>query len=172
MAAKASSASTRPSKPLRLTHPSRTPTTSPASTISAARTATYRKYRIIYVDRVPYAYHLAISRHWLVHYFSADMLAEPWKREEERAFLENPVHILGPQAMAAITAIGHRLDLDYGGIDFSILPDGRVLIFEANATMLVHLKDSAEDFPYKHQVVPKIFAAFDAMLDRAANPSP
>jgi tetratricopeptide (TPR) repeat protein len=126
----------------------------------------YRKYRIIYVDRVPYAYHLAISRHWLVHYFSADMLTEPWKRDEERAYLENPAQTLGPKAMAAITAFGQRLNLDYAGIDFSILPDGSVLVFEANATMLVHLRDSAEDFPYKHAAVPKIFAAFDAMLDR------
>jgi hypothetical protein len=138
----------------------------------------YRKYRIIFVDRIPYAYHLAISRHWLVHYFSADMGAEPWKRDEERAFLENPAQTLGSKAMAALTAIGQRLDLDYAGIDFSILPDGRVLVFEANATMLVHLRDSAEDFPYKHAAVPAIFTAFDAMLDRhrnrypAVNPSP
>jgi hypothetical protein len=138
----------------------------------------YRKYRVIFVDRIPYAYHLAISPHWLVHYFSADMLAAPWKRAEESAFLEDPAAVLGPAAMAAITAIGQRLDLDFAGIDFSILPDGRVLVFEANATMLVHLNDSATDFPYKHKAVPAILAAFDAMLDRHAaryprvNPSP
>jgi Tfp pilus assembly protein PilF len=127
-----------------------------------------RKYRIIYVDRVPYAYHLAISPHWVVHYFSADMLAEPWKRDEERAFLEDPPSVLGSRGMAAITAIGQRLDLDFGGIDFSILPDGRVLVFEANATMLVHLRDSVDTFPYKHVAVPAIFKAFDAMLNRHA----
>jgi tetratricopeptide (TPR) repeat protein len=138
----------------------------------------YRKYRVIYVDRIPYAYHLAISPHWVVHYFSADMLAEPWKRDEERAFLEDPAAVLGPRAMAAITAIGQRLDLDFCGIDFSILPDGRVLVFEANATMLVHLRDPVEAFAYKHAAVPAIFTAFDAMLDRhaarypAVSPSP
>jgi tetratricopeptide (TPR) repeat protein len=126
----------------------------------------YRKYRIIFVDRQPYAYHLAISGHWLVHYFSADMMAASWKREEERRFLENPASVLGPEAMAAIEAIGRRIDMDFAGIDFSVLPDGRVLVFEANATMLVHLRDSIDDFPYKHACVPAIFTAFDAMLDR------
>jgi glutathione synthase/RimK-type ligase-like ATP-grasp enzyme len=128
----------------------------------------YRKYRVIFIDRVPYAYHLAISPHWMVHYFSADMLAEPWKRAEERAFLEAPAKVLGPRAFAALTAIGQRLDLDFAGIDFAILPDGRVLVFEANATMLVHLNDPETDFPYKHAAVPAIFMAFDAMLDRHA----
>jgi len=128
----------------------------------------YRKYRVIFVDRVPYAYHLAISPHWMVHYFSADMLAAPWKRAEERAFLEDKATVLGANAMAAITTIGQRLDLDFAGIDFSMLPDGRVLVFEANATMLVHLNDSPVDFPYKHVAVPAIVTAFGAMLARHA----
>ena len=135
----------------------------------------YRKYRTIYVDRKPYAYHLAISDHWLVHYFSASMMAAPWKREEERRFLENPASALGEQAMTALDELGHRLDLEFAGIDYALLPDGQVLLFEANATMLVHLRDSATDFPYKHAHVPAIFDAFEAMLDRyagaAASPS-
>ncbi len=132
----------------------------------------WRKYRTIFVDRQPFAYHLAISQHWLVHYATADMLAAPWKRDEERCFLDHPAAALGPRATAALRAIGQRLDLDFAGIDYALLPDGRVLVFEANATMLVHLRDDAATFPYKHRAVPKIFAAFDAMLDRAAHPCP
>jgi tetratricopeptide (TPR) repeat protein len=126
----------------------------------------YRKYRMIFIDRQPYAYHLAISPNWLVHYGSAEMLAEPWKRDEEQRFLEDPGAVLGADALAAVAAIGHRLDLDFCGIDFGLLADGRVLVFEANATMNVHLNDRVEDFPYKHIHVPKIFLAFDAMLER------
>jgi hypothetical protein len=128
----------------------------------------YRKYRMIFIDRVAYAYHLAISPRWLVHYFSADMLAAPWKREEERRFLEDPAAVLGAAAMAAVAAIGRRIDLDFAGIDFAILDTGEVLVFEANATMLVHLQDPIEDFPYKHAAIPAIFAAFTALLDRHA----
>ena len=128
----------------------------------------YRKYRAIFVDGVPYAYHLAISRHWLVHYFSADMLAGSWKREEEARFLNDPAATLGAATWAQVAAIGRRLGLDYAGLDFSILPSGEILVFEANATMSVHLNESIADFPYKHACVPAIFHAFTAMIDRHA----
>jgi Flp pilus assembly protein TadD len=127
----------------------------------------FRKYRMIFVDGRPYPYHLAISQNWLVHYQTANMLEAPWKREEERRFLEAPVETLGPRAYAAIEAIGHRLGLDYAGIDFAVIGDGTILVFEANATMLVHLQDAPELFPAKHAAVPKIFRAFEALLDRA-----
>ena len=126
----------------------------------------YRKYRTIFVDGASYPYHLAISEHWLVHYFSASMLSAPWKRQEEQRFLEAPSEALGPVAAAAIQAVNERLGLDFAGIDYAFLPDGRVLLFEANATMLVHLRDDAGEFPYKHAHIPAIFDAFDAMLSR------
>lgn len=127
----------------------------------------YRKYRMIYVDREPYPYHLAISEHWLVHYFSANMNSAPWKREEEERFRANPAAALGPDAMTAIAAIGKRVNLDFAGIDFSVLPDGRVLVFEANATMSVYLPETGDDaaeFVYASAIV----KAFDAMLERHA----
>ncbi|HZB91119.1 MAG TPA: hypothetical protein VE397_06750 [Stellaceae bacterium] len=126
----------------------------------------FRKYRVIFVDRAPYPYHLAISQHWLVHYFSADMLHPSWKRAEEARFLADPAATLGRKAMAALAAIGRRLDLDFCGIDFTLDPAGKLLVFEANATMAVHLRDAAETFPYKHVHVPKIFEAFETMLAR------
>jgi tetratricopeptide (TPR) repeat protein len=98
----------------------------------------YRKYRMIFVDRVAYPYHLAISPDWLVHYFSADMAAHPWKLAEQAAFLADPAAAIGARAHDAVIALGRRLDLDYCGVDFTVLPDGRPLIFEANATMLIH----------------------------------
>ena len=125
----------------------------------------WRKYRTIFVDRRPHPYHLAISPRWLVHYDSAEMLSEPWKREEERRFLEDHAAVLGPTAFAALTAIGKRMDLDYAGIDYSVLADGRVLVFEANATMSVVLPD-AELYPYKQAPVKAIYGAFQAMLER------
>jgi Tfp pilus assembly protein PilF len=126
----------------------------------------YRKYRMIFIDLEVYPYHLAISKKWLVHYYSADMLEASWKREEEERFLADPRAALGAKAMDAVVAIARRMDLDYAGIDFSLLADGRVLVFEANATMLVHLHDPIEQFPYKHVHVPKIIAAFEAMVAR------
>lgn len=126
----------------------------------------YRKYRIIFVDREPYPYHLAISPHWMVHYFSADMEQAPRKIEEERAFIENPGAVLGARATAAVAAIGSRLDLDFGGIDFTLLPDGRVFVFEANATMLVHYERNSGALAHKNVQVQNIVDAFERLQAR------
>ncbi|MDB5460776.1 MAG: repeat-containing protein YrrB [Caulobacteraceae bacterium] len=125
----------------------------------------YRKYRIIFVDRKPYPYHLAIADQWLVHYHTAGMPGDAERQAEELRFLADPRSALGDGAMAAVSAIGERLDLDYAGVDFSILPDGRVLVFEANATMLVHPEGEGE-FAYKNPFVERITAAFQALIDR------
>jgi Tfp pilus assembly protein PilF len=126
----------------------------------------FRKYRIIFVDRRPYPYHLAISEQWMVHYQSANMLL-PWKLEEERRFLEDPAGVLGAVGMAAIEAIGKRLDLDYAGVDFSILPDGRLLIFEANTSMLAH-PEHDDILKFKNSHVQEIFDAFGDLLARSS----
>jgi len=124
----------------------------------------HRKYRMIFVDREPYPYHLAISPDWLVHYFSADMEAHPWKLEEELRYLEDAPRVLGPRAMAVLRAIGARMDLDYCGADFALLPDGRVLLFECNATMLVHPEDAGGVLARKNPHVERIFSAFDVLV--------
>jgi len=127
----------------------------------------FRKYRTIYVDRKPFPYHLAISPNWLVHYFSASMLDQPSKQAEERRFLEAPDASIGPRAQAAIAAIGERLDMDYAGVDYTILPDGRVFVFEANATMSAYIPAEPE-LAYKARPVEAIFDAFEDMLERKA----
>jgi tetratricopeptide (TPR) repeat protein len=126
----------------------------------------YRKYRVVFVDRTPYAYHLAISPDWLVHYFSADMSAHPWKLAEELAYLDDAPAVLGERASAVLAAIGRRMDLDYCGIDFTLLADGRVLLFEANATILVHPEDKDDVLARKNPYVARIFAAFDELVMR------
>lgn len=125
----------------------------------------YRKYRAIFVDRTPYPYHLAIADDWLVHYYRSQMGGDAARQAEERAFLEDPRSALGERTWAAIEAIGERLDLDFAGVDFSVLPDGRVLVFEANATMLVHPEADGE-FAYKNAHVERITGAFQDLVGR------
>ncbi|MBV8660452.1 MAG: tetratricopeptide repeat protein [Burkholderiales bacterium] len=124
----------------------------------------YRKYRIVFVNGQPYPYHLAISEHWLVHYETAGMQGMAWKQAEERRFLEDPTQALGEIAMQAINAIGQAMSLEYCGVDFSLLPDGRVLVFEANATMLVHPEPDDSELAYKNPYVRRILEAFERML--------
>ncbi|WP_158515178.1 tetratricopeptide repeat protein [Bordetella sp. H567] len=126
----------------------------------------YRKYRVIFIDREPYPYHLAIGSQWLLHYFSADMLSGAWKLEKERRFLDDPEHVLGARAWAALRAIGARMDLDYCGIDFALLPDGRVLVFETNATMLVHPEVEEDGLRFKNAYIQNILDAFHGLMTR------
>src|SRR4030095_159734 len=121
----------------------------------------FRKYRVIYVDREPYPYHLAISQNWIVHYYTADMEGHAWKLEEEKRFLEDPESVFGPGGMQALHSIGARMDLDFSGIDFSVLPDGRILVFEANPTMLVHPEFISGPTAHKNDYVFRIQSRFE-----------
>jgi len=125
----------------------------------------YRKYRMVFVDREPYPYHLAISPLWMVHYFSAGMEGMRWKLDEEARFLADPVAVLGARGAAAIRTIAERLDLDYAGVDFTLLPDGSVFVFEANATMLVHRERAGGELAHKNASVQRIVDAFETMMD-------
>ncbi|MDR3507967.1 MAG: tetratricopeptide repeat protein [Caulobacteraceae bacterium] len=126
----------------------------------------YRKYRVIFVDRHPFPYHLAISSDWLVHYQSSDMPGDAARVAEERRFLEDPASALGAPVWEAVRQIGQRMDLDYCGVDFSLTPDGRVLVFEANATMLVHPEPANGPLAHKNAHVEVICRAFQALIDR------
>ena len=128
----------------------------------------FRKYRMIFVDRRPHPYHLAIGRHWMVHHQSTDMATDPARIAEEMAFLSDPAAAIGETALAAVAAIGARLDLDYGGVDFTLTADGRVLVFEANATMLTHLEPEDGPFAAKNPHIRPIMEAFQAHLAAVA----
>jgi tetratricopeptide (TPR) repeat protein len=124
----------------------------------------YRKGRVIFVDRRPYPYHWAGSDHWMVHYDASGAGEDVERRDEEMRFLQDPAGFLGPRAWAAIARIGERLDVDWCGLDFGVLEDGRVLVFEANATMLVHPEDEAGPLAGKNPAVRAIIEAFQARL--------
>jgi len=128
----------------------------------------WRKYRLIFVDRQVYPYHLAICDDWLAHYWRAQTGTFAWKKAEEEAFLADWRAVFGARGARALDMIAQRLDLDYGGIDCALLDDGRVLLFEANACILLHLDEPAAGFPYKHRYVPPIREAFSAMVRKRA----
>ena len=50
--------------------------------------------------------------------------------------------------------------------------DGKLLIFEADNALIIHLLDDPELYGYKHRYVPRILAALDALVRRriAAQP--
>jgi hypothetical protein len=124
----------------------------------------YRKYRMFFVEGRPYPYHLAVADRWMVHHHSAGMEGAPERIAEEARFLDDPEGAIGARAMRAVAAIGERIGLDFCGLDFSVLPDGQVLVFEANAAMLVHPEAPDGPFAHKNRHVERILDAFQRLL--------
>ncbi|NNM93208.1 MAG: hypothetical protein HKL92_07690 [Candidatus Eremiobacteraeota bacterium] len=135
---------------------------------TADRDGRIRKYRAMIVDGIPYPAHLAIARHWNIHYFSAEMGAA--ERAEEIAYLSDLRAHLGDRVTNALVAVGHSTGLDYLGIDFSISRDGRLVVFEANAAMTVFLPEENAGASERRAAALHIFEATKKMIaERVAN---
>jgi tetratricopeptide (TPR) repeat protein len=126
----------------------------------------FRKYRLIFVDDKVLPYHLAIGNHWKVHHITTDMSKNEWMQAEEKEFLEKPEAVFTQKHYEALRAIQKAVGLDYFGIDCGLDREGNLVVFEVNASMLVHQKNEA--FPYKTPFVEKIKQAFDEMLKKRA----
>ncbi len=129
----------------------------------------WRKYRVMFIDDVAYPLHLAISADWKVHYASSAMAHSAAYRDEERRFLENMPATLGSRTMAALAQIRATLDLDYCGIDFALAPNGSLLLFEANATMIAVPPPPDPRWDYRRRAVSDVLEAATRMLIRRAD---
>ncbi len=123
-----------------------------------------RKYRVMMIGSQIYPLHLAISRNWKVHYFTSDMAREPDHRAEEARFLGNMPAALGDKAMTALERIRDALGLDYAGVDFGLAPNGDLLLFEANATMVIAVPDADERWAYRRDAINGVIDAVVAMI--------
>jgi glutathione synthase/RimK-type ligase-like ATP-grasp enzyme len=124
-----------------------------------------RKYRVMIIDGLFYPLHLAVSADWKVHYFSADMLASHSCRAEEQCFLEDMPAVLGDRAMTALAQIAQSLGLDYAGVDFALDADGTLLLFEANATMLINPPGPERVWDYRRAAAARALAAAQKLLE-------
>ena len=118
-----------------------------------------RKYRVMTIGGALYPVHLAISPNWKVHYASSAMAGDAALRAEEAAFLRGMEGALGERAVAALGAIATAMGLDYGGIDFGLTVDGRVVVFEANGAMAIFVPDADPRWDYRR---PSMMAALRA----------
>jgi hypothetical protein len=109
---------------------------------------------------------MAIADRWDIWYLNAGMTFSAAKRLEEETFMRGFDIGFGRRHQSALAALAGRLALDYFTIDCAETKDGRLLIFEADNTAVVHNMDHAAIFPYKGPQMRKIFAAFAAMLER------
>ncbi|HET7931135.1 MAG TPA: hypothetical protein VFL63_07070 [Rhodanobacteraceae bacterium] len=91
----------------------------------------YRKLRLVVVGGEVCMRHQVIAHDWMVHVGDR----RPAYLEEEQRLLDDFETTLKPAIAARVRAAAEALDMDYFGIDCSLRPDGRLLVFEANVLM-------------------------------------
>ena len=128
----------------------------------------YRKYRVVLIGGRPYAGHMAISEHWMIHYLNAGMRESAAKRAEEARFMERFDEDFAQRHAAALDAVNRRLGLDYLVIDCAETATGELLVFEVDTGAVVHSMDPPDLFPYKLPAMRKVFEAFRALLHERA----
>jgi lipoprotein NlpI len=128
------------------------------------RNGKFRKCRAMIVNGQLYPLHLAISGQWKVHYFRAEMAESAAHRAQDAEYLQNMPGVIGSRGMAALKRISAALSLDYGGIDFAVDADGDILLFEANATMVMVPLSADPKWDYRRPAFDRVFAAVHAML--------
>lgn len=128
----------------------------------------FRKYRVVFFEGAPFLCHMALSEQWMIHYINVGMAEDAAKRAEEARAMEMFDQDFARHHQAAFANLYERIGLDYFIIDCGELPDGRLLLFEADIAMVIHAMDSPTLYPYKQRQMAKVFAAFRAMIDRTS----
>ncbi len=131
----------------------------------------FRKMRVFFIDGEIYPVVHHVDNVWNVHGFNRTtvMAATPWMQELEQAYLDDPAAFVGDTAYGALKSLHGIAKLDFFGVDFNVLDDGRILIFEMNPAMR-HSFEHAQNFPYLMPHAQRITDAFQAMITSRALP--
>jgi glutathione synthase/RimK-type ligase-like ATP-grasp enzyme len=126
----------------------------------------YRKFRVYFIGPQLIYRHKIISDHWNVHGKDRErvMAGRPDLLEEESSLFTIPEGAFSTEIRQALAGIRDRIDLDFFGIDFGIAPDGRVLLFEANATMSFYSELPGPQFDYLQAFLPPARTAFRKLI--------
>jgi hypothetical protein len=124
----------------------------------------YKKYRVMFIDQQPYVAHMAISDHWLIHYLNAGMVDSAAKRFIEAQVMGSFDNDFAIKHKRAFEQLNQAVGLEYFGIDCAETKEGKLLVFEACASLNIHAMDCEKTFPYKKPQMQKIFDAFLQML--------
>ena len=126
----------------------------------------YRKYRTWSFGGRQVFRHLAPSDHWMVHVTQGNdfMIDRPDLIEEEMRLMERLEGAFPDQVHAIVAEIGERLGLECFGVDFGFHPDGRMVLFEANAAMSFFPLVKHPRFEFRRNLMEPAQEAFMAML--------
>ena len=118
----------------------------------------FRKIRATFIDDAVIPTRVDFSDHWNVRGRRVPerklfYRQRPHLIEAERRILDVPSDVLTKEVMQTLADIRNKIPLDIFGIDFDVLPDGKILFFEANASMNLLSLPSPEDEDIRHPAV-------------------
>ena len=118
----------------------------------------YRKQRLGFVGGRAFPISLQTGRMWSVH----SAIRPPEGVSSEEIWLEAFEATMLPQLEERLTEIFKRVGLEFFGMDFSLRPDGNIVVFEVNASMSMLSLDRVARNPYlgpvRHRVREELFA--------------
>jgi len=125
----------------------------------------FRKMRLFFINGRMFPVVCHIDTVWNVHGDNRKtvMLNNPWMTDEEQAFMADPRAYLGEARYRLMQGLYRKIGLDFFGVDFTVMDDGRILIYEVNPVM-IHKYDHAGHFPYLTPYLEAISDAFNAMI--------
>ena len=126
----------------------------------------HRKYRVWVFGGRQVFRHLAVTEHWIVHVTPGNelMIDRPDLLAEEMRLMKRPDGAFPEPVHAIIAEIGERLGLDCFGVDFGFHPDGRMVLFEANASMTFFPMVPHPRFEFRAKLLAPAQEAVKAML--------
>jgi tetratricopeptide (TPR) repeat protein len=119
----------------------------------------FRRMRAAFVEKEPVIVRADYSAFWMIHGRVPHMLIpdylysnelykdRPDLLEHANQIMRQPERELGKQAITTLKNIAHACPLDIFGLDFDVDEQGRVVFFEANATMNFYINTEPE-LPY------------------------
>ena len=128
----------------------------------------FRKRRVAMIGAEALLCHVGISRDWMIHYLNAGMAESPAKRVDEARAMADFDTGFGRRHRQAFAVLQARLGLDYFIVDCAEAPDGSLLVFEVEMAAIIHCLDPIDAFAYKQPQMRRVFAAFEALLQRTA----
>jgi tetratricopeptide (TPR) repeat protein len=129
----------------------------------------YRRIRAAFIEGTPIVMRADYSRDWIVR--SRNWIDwEVYRSRQDlfadtNAIISRPHERLGAAAMAALEAVGRSIPLDIFGMDFDVDDEGKVIFFEANASMNLFPKTPPE-FPYPREAEIALIEQIDRLLER------
>lgn len=130
----------------------------------------HRRIRAAFVEGVPTVIRADYDDQWLVRGRKFDRILDHYRRDRslfDRANALVEQQAIGEAAFRTLHDVGRRMPLDVFGMDFDINDEGKVVFFEANATMLL-LSNAPPELDYPMSAQAAFLKRLDALFMKRA----